>query len=81
MYPIERTDYINAHIGAISEEMRDARIEGPRRGGRTGSLDRFSKAVARLLRTSRVDPGLHRAANPPDQVDQDGSSSAWAGAT
>jgi hypothetical protein len=51
MYPIERTDYINAYIGAISEEMKDARIANPKRHGRTGSFDRFSSAVARLLRT------------------------------
>jgi len=51
MYPIERTDYINAYIGAISEEMKNARISGPRRHRWTASLDRFSSAVARLLRT------------------------------
>ncbi|MFV9671746.1 MAG: hypothetical protein ACNYZH_00850 [Acidimicrobiia bacterium] len=51
MYPIERTEYINAYIGAISEEMRDARIGRQKPNGRFGSLDRFSSAVARLLRT------------------------------
>lgn len=51
MYPIERTDYINAYIGAISEEMRDARLGRRKPTGQSGSLDRFSSAIARFLRT------------------------------
>ncbi|MCL1693468.1 MAG: hypothetical protein M3096_07290 [Actinomycetia bacterium] len=51
MYPIERTDYINAYIGAISDEMRQARIARPKSSDRFRALDRFSKAVAQLLRT------------------------------
>lgn len=51
MYPIERTDYINAYIGAISEEMRDARIGRRKPTGQSRSLDRFSSAIAKLLRT------------------------------
>ncbi|MCL1693960.1 MAG: hypothetical protein M3096_09765 [Actinomycetia bacterium] len=50
MYPIERTDFINAYIGAISDEMKNARISRPKRHNGTGSLDRFSNAIARLLR-------------------------------
>ena len=49
MYPIERTDYINAYIGAISDEMLQARIARPRASDRSRAFDRFSKAVARLL--------------------------------
>jgi hypothetical protein len=51
MYPIERTDYINAYIGAISEEMRDARVGRRKPEDRSGSLDRFSSVVGRFLRT------------------------------
>lgn len=55
MYPIERTEYINAYIGAISEEIRDARIPRPKRQSRIGSFDRFSSAVARLLRVGSTE--------------------------
>jgi hypothetical protein len=51
MYPIERTDYINAYIGAISDEIRQARIARPKSSGRIRAFDRISKAVAQLLRT------------------------------
>lgn len=51
MYPIERTDYINAYIGAISDEMRQARITGPKSSDRFRPFERFSKAAAQLLRT------------------------------
>jgi len=51
MYPIERAEYINAYIGAISEEMKDARFGRQKPTGRSGSLNRFSNAVAKLLRT------------------------------
>ncbi len=78
MYPIERTDYINAYIGAISEEMKDARIANPKRRGRIGSFDRFSAAVARFLRTGQANPGPQRARNPPlDGPNRVGDISAW----
>jgi hypothetical protein len=64
MYPIERTDYINAYIGAISEEMKDARIANPKRRGRIGSFDRFSTAVARLLRTGSGKPWSTEGTQP-----------------
>ncbi len=51
MYPIERTDYINAYIGAISEEIQQSRIGRTKPSDRSRPLDRFSNAVARLLRT------------------------------
>jgi hypothetical protein len=62
MYPIERTDYINAYIGAISDEMKNARIGRPKRHNRTGSLDRFPNVIARLLRAK---PGESRVAQGP----------------
>jgi len=64
MYPIERTDYINAYIGAISEEIQQSR------GGRTtsndssSSLDRFTNAVARLLRTGSRETRITPKAQP-----------------
>ncbi len=50
MYPIERIDYINAYIGAISEEIEQSRIGRQTPNDRSRPLDRFSAAVARLLR-------------------------------
>lgn len=64
MYPIERTDYINAYIGAISEEMKDARIARPKRGLRIGSLERFSSAIGRLLRSGSSEPWSTRGEQP-----------------
>ena len=55
MYPIERTDYINAYIGAISDEMRQARIARPKSSDRFRSFDRFYKAVAQLLRSGSTE--------------------------
>lgn len=49
MYPIDQTDYIKAHIGAISEEMRDSRIGWQKQNDSSGSLHRLYGAIDRLM--------------------------------
>ena len=49
VYPIDQTDYIKAHIGAISEEMRDSRMGWQKQNDGSGSLHRLYGAIDRLL--------------------------------
>ncbi len=62
MYPIEREDYINAYISAISDEMRQSRQT--RRAARTspGTLNRLYESVAGMLKRGAA--GTGQTANP-----------------
>ena len=51
MYTMDQMGYINAHNAAVSQEMRQVRISGPRSSHRPGTLHRLSRVVADLLRT------------------------------
>jgi hypothetical protein len=62
MYPIERDDYINAYIGAISEEMRRSRAGRHHAIGTSGALDRLYRSVAGLL--NRGGAGTHQTTDP-----------------
>ncbi|MEN8113662.1 MAG: hypothetical protein ABFS21_04690 [Actinomycetota bacterium] len=62
MYPIEREDYINAYIGAISEEIRQSRVRSHTARDTEGSIDRLYRTVARMLNVRRR--GDHRPARP-----------------
>ncbi|MEN8113028.1 MAG: hypothetical protein ABFS21_01460 [Actinomycetota bacterium] len=62
MYPIERADYINAYIGALSEEMRHVRRGGHAATTRFGSLDRLYGTVAGLLKRGAT--GTRQTTNP-----------------
>jgi hypothetical protein len=41
MYPIEREDYVNAYIGAMTEEIRQTRIRRNVEPETTGTVDRL----------------------------------------
>jgi hypothetical protein len=49
MYPIEREDYVNAYIGAMTEEIRQTRIRRNVEPETTGAVDRLYSAVADKL--------------------------------
>ena len=49
MYPIEREDYVNAYIGAMTEEIRRDRIAKAVDSESTGAVDRLYRAVADKL--------------------------------
>ena len=62
MYPIERDEYINAHIAAISEDMRQARHDQQKAPGSTDAFDRIHRTIARILH--REGTGPPRTMNP-----------------
>lgn len=62
MYPIERKEYINAHIAAISEEMKQARHDQQNAQGSPDAFDRFHRTVARILHKESTGPA--RTMNP-----------------
>ena len=51
MYPIEREDYVNAYIGAMTEEIRQTRIRKSVEPENTGTVDRLYRSVANKLRS------------------------------
>jgi hypothetical protein len=67
MYPIERDDYINAHIAAISQEMRQSRQSQKNTAEPADAFDRFHRTIARIMhRTTNGPPrtGPPRTMNP-----------------
>ncbi len=62
MYPIEREDYVNAYIGAMTEEMKRSGFAKSTNPEPTGSFDRFTKVVAGKLSNWRR--GAARPARP-----------------
>ena len=62
MYPIQRDDYINAYIAAISQEMRESNHDRQKAVDQPGAYDRFRRTIARVLhrdglsRTLDLDP-------------------------
>ena len=56
MYPIERSDYINAHIAAISEEMKQARHSQQNAQESPDAFDRFHRTIARILHRESTGP-------------------------
>ena len=63
MYPIEREDYINAYIAAISDEMRQSRRSQQLAEGRPlGAVDRLYRTVSRIL--NRDPAGPPQTTNP-----------------
>jgi len=73
MYPIERTDYINAYIGAISEEIQQTRIDRQTSSERSRPLDHFSSAVARLLRTGSKENRITSRPQPTNRTELGGT--------
>ena len=49
MYPIEREDYVNAYIGAMTEEIRQNRLRKSVEPESSGAVDRLYRAVADRL--------------------------------
>ncbi len=49
MYPIEREDYVNAYIGAMTEEIRQNRLLKSVEPETTGAVDRLYRSVAEKL--------------------------------
>jgi hypothetical protein len=49
MIPIEREDYVNAYIGAMTEEIRQTRIRKSVGPETTGTVDRLYRSVADKL--------------------------------
>ncbi len=49
MYPIEREDYVNAYIGAMTEEIRQNRLRNSVEPETTGAVDRLYRTVADML--------------------------------
>ena len=49
MIPIEREDYVNAYIGAMTEEIRQTRIRKNVEPEPTGAVDRLYRVVADKL--------------------------------
>jgi len=49
MYPIEREDYVNAYIGAMTEEIRQSRLSNKVETDSTGAVDRLYRTVANKL--------------------------------
>ena len=49
MYPIEREDYVNAYIGAMTEEIRQNRLRNSVEPETTGAVDRLYRTVADKL--------------------------------
>lgn len=49
MYPIEREDYVNAYIGAMTEEIRQSRLRNSFESETTGAVDRLYRTVADKL--------------------------------
>jgi len=49
MYPIEREDYVNAYIGAMTEEIQRSKLRKSIEPESTGSIDRLYRAVANRL--------------------------------
>ncbi|MEN8235844.1 MAG: hypothetical protein ABFR89_13090 [Actinomycetota bacterium] len=62
MYPIEREDYVNAYIAAISDEMRQARHTQQAGEAASGAFDRLHGIVAGLLKRGAT--GTHQTTNP-----------------
>ena len=62
MYPIERSEYVNAYIAAISEEMKQARPNQQKAQGSPDAFDRFHRTVARILHKESTGPP--RTMNP-----------------
>lgn len=58
MYTIDQTGYVNAHNAAVSQDIRQARIGGPRPSNRSGTLDRLTRAVADLFRTGSSETAI-----------------------
>ncbi len=53
MYPIEREDYVNAYIGAMTEEIRQNRLRNSVETDSTGAADRLYRTVADKLSSWR----------------------------
>ena len=53
MYPIEREDYVDAYIGAMTEEMRRSGFTKSTNPEPAGSFDRLTKVVAGKLTSWR----------------------------
>ena len=53
MYPIEREDYVNAYISAMTEEIRQSRISNKFEADTTGAVDRLYRTVADKLSSWR----------------------------
>ncbi|MEA2009934.1 MAG: hypothetical protein U9N78_04440 [Actinomycetota bacterium] len=49
MYPIEREDYVNAYIGAITEEINKSKLLNSVQPESSGAVDRLYRAVADKL--------------------------------
>ncbi|MEN8235395.1 MAG: hypothetical protein ABFR89_10800 [Actinomycetota bacterium] len=62
MYPIERDDYVNAYISAMTEEMKESGFGQSTNPESTRSSDRFTKVVAEKLSSWRR--GAARPARP-----------------
>ena len=62
MYPIEREDYVNAYISAISDEMRQSRRNQQASKTTSGALERLYRSVAGML--NRGAAGTNQATNP-----------------
>ena len=62
MYPIERQDYVNAYISAMTEEMKESGFATSTNPEPRGAFDRFSKVVAEKLSSWRS--GAARPARP-----------------
>ena len=56
MYPIERSEYVNAYIAAISQEMRQARHSEQTAQESPDAFDRFHRTVARILHKESTGP-------------------------
>jgi len=53
MYPIEREDYVNAYIGAMTEEMKHSGFGRTTSPEPSRSSDRFTKVIAEKLNSWR----------------------------
>ncbi|MEN8115023.1 MAG: hypothetical protein ABFS21_11625 [Actinomycetota bacterium] len=53
MYPIEREDYVNAYISAMTKEMQESGFATSTNPEPSGAFDRFTKVVAEKLTSWR----------------------------
>ena len=49
MYPIEREDFVNAYIGAMTEEIRQTRLRDSVESESSGAVGRLYRTVADKL--------------------------------
>ncbi|MEA2009628.1 MAG: hypothetical protein U9N78_02885 [Actinomycetota bacterium] len=56
MYPIEREDYVNAYIGAMTEEINKSKLLNSVQSESSGAVDRLYQAVVRILNRGPAGP-------------------------